>query len=326
VKTRASGHPAPGDRIRLRSSSLALLPLVLMSTPLACTTISSPPIFPAPFQIIAHRGASAYAPENTLPAFEKALELGAFEVELDVQLSRDAGVIVFHDQTLDKKTSASGPVASHSLAALERIEIGSWFDRNHSHIVAGGRRYTGTRVVSLRKVFKHFGGRLFYHVELKSPDVDLPMKTLDLIKAAGLLERVRITSFQLEQLQRTRGLNDEIPICLLVRDKKRLRKDARKGDVTLLAQQKRWINRARRESFDQVGFPAEEITQELVAFARKRGLLLRAYRVSGDEDMEHAIRSGVHGMTTNWPDRLIRRMVEEMGSRGDIAAARARRR
>ncbi len=289
-------------------------------------TISSPPIFPTPFQIIAHRGASAYAPENTLPAFEKALELGAFEVELDVQLSNDDGVIVFHDRTLDEKTRASGSVGDRTLAELERIEIGSWFDRTHPRVVASGRRYTGTRLVSLRNVFKRFGRELFYHIELKSPDVALPMKTLDLIKAAGLRERVRITSFQFEQLQRTRGLNDDVPICLLVHDKKRLRKDARKGDVTLLSQQKRWINRARKEKFDQVGFPAEEITQELVAYASRRGLLLRAYRVSGDEDMEHAIQSGAHGMTTNWPDRLIRRMVEEMGSSGDLSSAQGRQR
>ena len=73
---------------------------------------------PVPFRVIAHRGASAYAPENTLPAFERALELGASEVELDVQLSRDGALVLFHDRTLDGKTNLSGAVRDHTADAL----------------------------------------------------------------------------------------------------------------------------------------------------------------------------------------------------------------
>ncbi len=83
---------------------------------------------PVPFRVIAHRGASAYAPENTLPAFERALEVGAAEVELDVQLSRDDVLVLFHDRTLDRKTNLTGRVRDHAADALRGADIGSWFD------------------------------------------------------------------------------------------------------------------------------------------------------------------------------------------------------
>ena len=84
---------------------------------------------PRPFHVIAHRGASAEAPENTLPAFERALALGVVEVELDVQLSRDGVPVLFHDRTLDEKTPLRGPVRDHSAQELTRADVGSWFDR-----------------------------------------------------------------------------------------------------------------------------------------------------------------------------------------------------
>ncbi len=84
-----------------RCAVLAVLAALGAGCALVAATPEAPgPIFPRPFHVIAHRGASAYAPENTLPAFRRALVLGAFEVELDVQLSRDDVVVLFHDATL----------------------------------------------------------------------------------------------------------------------------------------------------------------------------------------------------------------------------------
>ena len=73
-----------------------------------------------PFRVIAHRGASAHAPENTLPAFRRALVLGAREIELDVRFSADEEIIVFHDDSLDAKTNRKGRVRHHKAATLRR--------------------------------------------------------------------------------------------------------------------------------------------------------------------------------------------------------------
>ncbi len=76
---------------------------------------------------IAHRGASAVAPENTISAFKEAIRIGADMIELDVRLSRDGEVVVFHDQDLSRTTDGNGPVEERSLTELRQIDAGSWF-------------------------------------------------------------------------------------------------------------------------------------------------------------------------------------------------------
>jgi len=284
--------------------------------PLACADQEELQLFPRPFQIIAHRGASAYAPENTLPAFARAYELGAFEVELDVQVSRDDVVVLFHDAELVAKTGRRGRVRDYSAAELCAMEIGSWFDRTHPEVAES---FAGTRLVTLAELFDAFGDRLYYHVELKSADAELPGLTLAEIERAGVGGRVRFTSFMFEQLERARALDAAIPITLLVGDAAELRAEAKnettaQGEPPLLHLQKRQVDRAARADFDQVGLPSHDLGPEIVAYTRSRGLQVRAWRIRSDEDMRHAIAVGSNGMTTNWPDRLIRALVEHTGS------------
>lgn len=78
------------------------------------------------FTVIAHRGASAYYPENTRAAFEAAIELGADMVEFDVQLSRDGEVVVFHDEKISRCTNGRGRISDYTLAELRKLDAGSW--------------------------------------------------------------------------------------------------------------------------------------------------------------------------------------------------------
>ena len=298
--------------------------LGVLAAPIGCVGPKEPQLFPRPFQIVAHRGASAYAPENTLPAFARAHELGAFEVELDVQVSRDDVVVVFHDAELEAKTGRSGRVRDYTAAELCAMEIGSWFDRTHPEV---GESFAGTRLVTLAEVFDAFGDELYYHVEFKSSDTELASLTLAEVERAGLGGRVHLTSFLFEQLERARALDGAIPLTFLVRDATRLRAEAGEetagqGEQPLLEMQKHQVDRVLRAGFDQVGFPSHDLGREIVAYARSKGLQVRAWRIRGDEDMRHAIAVGSNGMTTNWPDRLIRALVEHVGSGGDAATAR----
>ena len=77
--------------------------------------------------VIAHRGASGAAPENTMAAFRKAVELGAGFIETDLQLSRDARLVALHDDTLERTTNGRGPVSSKTLEELRKLDAGSWF-------------------------------------------------------------------------------------------------------------------------------------------------------------------------------------------------------
>lgn len=108
--------------------------------------------------VIAHRGASAYAPENTLVAFEKAVEMGADWYELDCLLTKDDIVIVSHDGDLDRCTNGTGPVAAKSLAELKTLDAGSWFDA----------RFAGEPMPTLVESLEMAKDRIGVYVEIKS--------------------------------------------------------------------------------------------------------------------------------------------------------------
>jgi len=274
-----------------------------------------PARFPTPFQIIAHRGASAHAPENTLAAFRIAQDLGAFEVELDVQLSSNDVVMLYHDSKLERKTGQKGSVRDYTSAQLQTMDIGSWFDREHPEV---DEKFAGTTINTLEQLFEAFGSELYYHVELKSADPELARLTLDAIDRAGLHERVRFTSFFFEQVERSHALAADLPHTLLIRDGYTLLREATEDEETpplpLLGLQERKIDLAHQAGFDQVGLASEDLSLEIVRYAAARGLPVRAWRIKSDADMMRAIEMGACGMTTNWPERLIRELVEYMGS------------
>ena len=158
-----------------------------------------PTRFPIPFQILAHRGASAYAPENTLPAYRVARDIGVYEVELDIQLSSDDVVIIYHDAELEPKTGNPGTVRDHTAAQLVEMDIGTWFDRTHPEIE---EKFAGTRLATLDEFFREFSSEFYYHIGLKSTDADLPRLALAIADHNGVRGRVRFTSFHLEQVER----------------------------------------------------------------------------------------------------------------------------
>ena len=108
--------------------------------------------------ISAHRGYSAVAPENTLPALEAALAAGAHVAEIDVKLTRDGQLVVMHDATLERTTDGRGPISALTLAEIRSLDAGSWFDR----------KFAGTKVPTLDEVLAWSRGRLGILVEMKN--------------------------------------------------------------------------------------------------------------------------------------------------------------
>ena len=305
--------PSPSSRSTNLKFEVAISAILIAVFSISCASAPAPHPFPRPFEVIAHRGASAYAPENTIPAFEKAFEFGVVDVELDIQLSQDDQVILFHDTELARKTGHPGRVRDHDAAVLLEMEIGTWFDRTHPEV---DENFAGTRLNTLAALFEKFGKRFFYHVELKSNDVELARFALTQIDAYGLRGHVRFTSFLFEQVERVHALAPDIPAGLLVRDAARLRREAGGAeDALLIPLQKRAVDLAKSSGFDQVAFASEDLSPELVRYAAEVGLEIRAWRIRSDEDMHRAISLGANGMTTNWPDRLIRALLEDKRSK-----------
>jgi glycerophosphoryl diester phosphodiesterase len=158
--------------------------------------------------IIAHRGDSANAPENTLAAFRLALENGADGIELDVMLSADQKLVVIHDDTLDRTSNGIGQVGNTSFDTLRELDAGSWFSP----------KFKGEPIPLLDEVFAELGGKFLINVELKNyktPNDPLPELVVALIKRHGLSDGVLLSSFNGRNLPRAKFLAPEIRTGLL---------------------------------------------------------------------------------------------------------------
>ena len=235
------------------------------------------------FLCVAHRGASSYAPENTFAAFDKALELGASHVELDVHFSRDGHIVVVHDDTLDRTTDGSGAVADMTLAELRSLDAGSWF----------GSEYSGERIRTLAEIFEQYKGRLHFHIEIKARAEGLASRTADMVRAHGMTEDVTFTSFWKPWLEETRMYAPELTTGWLVP----LGRDSSWDDSI--------IEQALELGLDQVCPRADITTPELVRELHQKGFVARCHGAYNEELMRHAVDCGADGTTVNFPDKLI---------------------
>lgn len=163
--------------------------------------------FPSPV-IFAHRGASAHAPENTLPAFELALRHGADGVELDAKLSIEEEVVVIHDQTVDRTTGGRGRVRDLSLTDLQALDAGSYFSD----------AFRGVQIPTLAEVFETIGKRAMINVELtnyNTPRDELVEKVCELVQRHGLQKQILFSSFFASNLKKAARLLPDVPRALL---------------------------------------------------------------------------------------------------------------
>ncbi len=129
---------------------------------MGCATTFEPGAPRGEIDVIAHRGASAYAPENTLSAFELAVEQGAHWFELDCTLSEDGEVVVIHDDTVDRTTNSKGAVSGLTVEQLARLDAGTWFDP----------KFAGERVPTLAEALDLARNRIGVYIEIKNSDDD----------------------------------------------------------------------------------------------------------------------------------------------------------
>lgn len=158
--------------------------------------------------VFAHRGASKFAPENTLASFQKALDMGAQALELDVTLSRDGKVIVIHDDRVDRISNGSGEVSNLLLSEIQKLDAGSWFSP----------QFKGEKIPALEEVFNLVKKQALINIELKNAgkrNQELVQKTAELVHTHGLHETVIFSSFIPANVRLTRVLLPECPIGLL---------------------------------------------------------------------------------------------------------------
>ena len=162
--------------------------------------------------IIAHRGYRAKYPENTLVAFEEAIEAGADMIELDVLLTKDRKMVVIHDESLDRTTNAQGPVRDYTLSELKTLDAGSWFDA----------RFKGERLPTLEEVLELVDKRIPVNIEIKRsayephhPADAIEKQIVELVTRKNAVENVLVSSFEWQVLEPLRAMKEAPAIAIL---------------------------------------------------------------------------------------------------------------
>ena len=159
--------------------------------------------------VIAHRGASGYAPETTLEGYRLALQMGADGIEMDVHRLRDGAIVAFHDPDVKRTTNGQGPISEFTLSEIKALDAGSWF--NDAHPEKARPEYAGLKVPTFQEIIdltKESSVELF--VEIKDPDprtADLESAVFSILRESGMLRRTRFLSFSAQAIQRIRDLD-----------------------------------------------------------------------------------------------------------------------
>jgi len=221
--------------------------------------------------IIAHRGASAYEPENTLRSVEKALELGADMVEVDVRSSRDGHIVVMHDAVVDRTTNGKGYVKDVTLKELKRLNAG-----------------LGERVPTLQEVAQLIGRKARLVVEIKVPGIE--KRVLEIIKENELEKEALITSFYHPILKRVKELNPNIRTGAIIASR-----PIKAAQLAL-------------DANSNALFPKHVyVDPEMVEEAHRHDLAVYPWTIDTLNEIDSLIKMGVNGIVTNKPDVLCLR-------------------
>lgn len=231
---------------------------------------------------IAHRGASAHAPENTLPAFAAALEAGADALELDIHMAADGALVVIHDSTLERTTNGRGLVRVRTLADLKRLDAGAWF----------GPAFGGARVPALGEVVALARGRVRLFVEIKGGSDFYPgieSAVVRCLKEGGVLPDAVLMSFDHPALLAVRAAAPEAETAALL--------GGRPADAPGVAAAAR---------AGALALEHQLVTARERAVTAAAGLRLYAWTADEETEMRRLAKLGVDGIITNDPARLRR--------------------
>lgn len=247
-----------------------------------------------PVFVMAHRGFSGIAPENTLTAFQRAIQIGSDFIELDVRFSRDGKLVVFHDDTLERTTNGRGRVAAFTLQELKKLDAGSWF----------GLSFSDEKIPTLAEVLHLAKGRILVNIELKKGDHgrytmnDLADQALKEVRESGMEGQVLFSSFDLSAIRHLSERDPSIPLALITRNPWTSPRDLWGGTPLPFLNPRK-----------------SSLTEANLATAHQEGVRIVVWTVDLEEEMEKFVSMGVDGLITNYPDRLIRILERSTGPR-----------
>jgi glycerophosphoryl diester phosphodiesterase len=226
---------------------------------------------------IAHRGASAYEPENTLRAFERAIAMGATMLELDVHLSRDGHLIVIHDADISRTTNGAGRVTEMTLNHIKQFDAGQ-----------------SERVPTLPEVIELARDRVQLYIELKDPRTPSPL--IRVLRQLCFAQQVIAASFDPASLRQVKQLSPEMRTSILIGpcSKDEMTRQAISLDIDYI-----------HPAWEKLSpTPHILLTSDLLSAIRHRGLGIITWHEERPEELRALLELGVDGICTNMPDVL----------------------
>ena len=236
------------------------------------------------FVTYAHRGASEYAPDNTLCSFYLGLLQNANGIETDVRRTRDGELALFHDDKLEWQTSGTGSVSDYTLEELKQIRVYTKSERSFYD-----------RIVTLEDFLEHFSFRdLTFAIEIKERGIE--KQTVDMLEKYNMCDKTYITSFDYENIKAAKEYMPKYKVGWLVRE----------ADEDIIA-------RLEKIGGEQICPQAGFFSAEQAEVWHEKGLSVRAWGVFNEELMKRAYDSGADGMTVNFPDKLLEYIASKNG-------------
>lgn len=233
-------------------------------------------------KVFAHRGARGYAPENTMTAFQKGLDLGADGVELDVQLTKDGEVVICHDHTIDRTSNSSGLISSYTLDELKKLDFGSWYKPD----------FAEEKIPTLEEFLTWFAstGKMV-NIEIKNGPIvykGIEAKIVAMVRKHGITDRTIISSFYHPSLVAVKALHSDIMTGALFAHRP-------VNPVKL----------ARELCADYLHPHWHYIDRDWVSQAHANGLGVNVYTVNTIDEYAMSRDSGVDIIISDYPDRFL---------------------
>ena len=241
-------------------------------------------------QVTAHRGASKAAPENTMPAFEAAIESGADYIELDVQLTKDGELVVFHDDNIKRTTNGNGILTNMTYDELQKYSAGSWFKDDGS--------FDDVKIPKLSEVLELVGHDILLNIEIKSHGnvKATAEKVVELVEEYDIGSSCYITSFSYQALKKVKELQPKIKTALI----------ANIAPSTVYSQMK---------YIDAVSMNYLFVNSSVVNYAHHSGKKVFVWTVDRSGEMKKMMALGVDNIITNRPEKCLE--VVDSGSLSD---------
>ena len=267
-----AAHPLLADRRVVGWALLAGFVAALLLTWLLVERLQ----FDSSTEVMAHRGASAAAPENTIAAVQIAIDSGAQWVEIDVQETADGHVAVIHDSDLKKIGGSALTVAGSTLEQLQQVDIGSWF----------GAEFADQRIPTLEEVLLLCKGRIGVNIELKyyGKQVRLEQRVAEIVERTGMMEQVMFMSLSYDGIQILHGLRPEWKVGLL-------------SSVAL--------GRLAELDVDFLALNGRAASRNLIRQAHKMGKQVMVWTVNDPVAMASMIGRGADALITDEPELAV---------------------